>query len=221
VARAVVARELLALLPARPRILGVTVRKITLLTVLALCLAAVSQADEIHLSTTCNINTDYPSCTGFDNFGSPTIDVRFGQLEAKLQGPTPLSSDITQPDLHSFFVSFTNGGGYFLLLDQSQNTLAEGIFLPGAKSEQHVGRESFDASIQFSYLNADALGIGTGITQGFGTFKYSSDVFLANATNFYDLVIDSNNPPAPTPEPGTVLLTLVGAGLFGALKLRR
>jgi len=66
------------------------VKKITLLAVLALCLAAVSQADEIHLSTTCDINTDYPSCTGFDNFGSPTIDVRFGQLEAKFAGTDPV-----------------------------------------------------------------------------------------------------------------------------------
>ena len=216
------ARKLLALFPARPRILGVTVRKITLLAVLALCLAAVSQADEIHLSTSCSVETDYPSCIGFQGFGSPTIDVRFGQLEAKLQGPSALESDITHPDFDSYFVSFTNGGGYFLLLDQLRNALAEGIFLPGAKSELHVERESFDASIQFFYLNADALGIGTGITQGFGTFKYSLDLALQpNATNFYDLVIDSNNPLTPTPEPGTVLLTLVGAGLFGALKLRR
>jgi len=216
--------ELQPLPPTRPRIPGVTVRKITLPVVLALCLTAVSRADGIHLSTTCNVENNVPNCNDFNGFRSPTIDVRFGQLEAKLQGPSALDSDVTQSEINDFEVSFTNGGGYFLLLDQSLNALAEGIFLPGATSELHTGRESFDASIQFFYLNADALGIGTGIAQGFGTFSYSRDIFLAdalNATNFYDLVIDSNNPPTPTPEPGTVLLALAGAGLFGALKPRR
>ena len=196
-------------------------KNVIFLLMAALCFATVSSADEIHLATTCNANADFSHCSFIGD--RPVLDVNFGQFEFKVQElPTgPVIIDYYSET--SFQYTYTNGGGDVLLLDSSSNVVAEGAFLPGVIEATLTGRESFQGSIHFSYLNADSLGIGTGIIQGGGSFVYSSDVneVVANATNFYDLIIDGNSPPAPTPESGTLLLTLVGVGILGLVKVLR
>lgn len=198
--------------------LGGILRSITFLLIAALCFATVSSADEIHLATTCDVNVDFSKCSFLQ--GSPFLDVHFGQFEFKVQD-LPTGSVIDMPDETSFQVFFPNGGGQVLLLDSSSNVVAKGVFGPGALMTDQTGIETFQGSIFFPYINADSLGIGTGIIQGGGSIAYSSDAFLLGATNFYDLIIDGGPPAVPTPESGTLLLTLVGVGVFGLVKLLR
>jgi hypothetical protein len=201
-----------------------------ILLMAALCFATVSSADEIHpspnevhLATTCSALVS--PCSIIEAVtGRPVLDVHFGQFEFKVQD-LPTESVIYMPDETDFQVTYTNGGGDVLLLDSSSNVVAQGVFLPGAIEYYQTGIESLRGSIHFSYLNADSLGIGTGIIQGGGSFVYSSDVndpfLVTDPTNFYDLSIDGNSPPAPTPESSTLLLTLVGVGIFGLVKVLR
>ena len=199
-------------------------KNVIFLLVAALCFATVSSADEIHLATTCNDNADFSHCSFIDGaIGRPVLDVNFGQFEFKVQDLPAGPVIIDYYSETSFQYTYTNGGGDVLLLDSSSNVVGEGAFLPGVIEATLTGRESFQGSIHFSYLNADSLGIGTGIIQGGGSFVYSSDVneVVANATNFYDLIIDGNSPPAPTPESGTLLLTLVGVGILVLVKVLR
>jgi len=194
-------------------------KNVIFLLMAALCFATVSSADEIHLATTCNANADFSHCSFIRD--RPVLDVNFGQFEFKVQDlPTgPVIIDYYSET--SFQYTYTNGGGDVLLLDSSSNVVAEGAFLPGVIEAYPHSGESLQGSIHFSYLNADSLGIGTGIIQGGGSFVYLHDVNLWPATNFYDLIIDGNSPPAPTPESGTLLLTLVGVGIFGLVKVLR
>ena len=109
------------------------------------------------------------------------------------------------------------------MLDNSSNAIAEGIFLPGATSELHTGRDSFDGQIQFFYLDALALGLSPGITQGSGSFDYSRDHFLAFdglPSNLYDLQINGTSPLTTTPEPATVLLSITGLFAMWVVKPR-
>ena len=197
-------------------------KNVIFLLMAALCFATVSSADEIHLATTCNANADFSHCSFIDGaIGRPVLDVNFGQFEFKVQDlpAGPVITDYYSET--SFQYTYTNGGGDVLLLDSSSNVVAVGAFLPGViEAYPHYG-ESLQGSIHFSYLNADSLGIGTVIIQGGGSFVYLHDAFRSPATNFYDLSIDGNSPPAPTPESGTLLLTLVGVGILGLVKVLR
>jgi len=204
-------------------------KNVIFLLMAALCLATVSSADEIHpgpneihLSTSCNLIVSH--CNILFDLGPTVFDLNFGRFEFKVQDlPTgPVIIDDYSSETSRQY-TYTNGGGDVLLLDSSSNVVAVGAFLPGVIETTNTGRESFQGSIHFSYLNADSMGNGTGIIQGGGSFKYSSDVeeVVANATNFYDLIIDGNSPRAPTPESGTLLLTLVGVGILGLVKVLR
>jgi len=196
-----------------------TMRNITFLLMAALCFATVSRADEIHLATTCNFRADFSHCSFLQD--RPVLDVNFGQFEFKVQDlPTQVVIDDYSSETSRTY-TYTNGGGDVLLLDSSSNVVAEGAFLPGVIEAYPHSGESLQGSIHFSYLNADSLGIGTGIIQGGGSFVYLHDQGRSPATNFYDLIIDGNSPPAPTPESGTLLLTLVGVGIFGLVKVLR
>jgi len=203
-------------------------KNVIFLLMAALCFATVSSADEIHpsaneihLSTSCNLIVSH--CNILFNVGPTVFDLNFGRFEFKVQDlpAGPIIVDDSSETARQY--TYTNGGGDVLLLDSSSNVVGEGAFLPGVIEATLTGRESFQGSIHFSYLNADSLGIGTGIIQGGGSFVYSSDVneVVANATNFYDLIIDGNSPPAPTPESGTLLLTLVGVGILVLVKVLR
>ena len=193
-------------------------KNVIFLLMAALCFATVSSADEIHLATTCNANADFSHCSFIGD--RPVLDVNFGQFEFKVQDlPTEVVVDYYSET--SFQYTYTNGGGEVLLLDSSSNVVAEGAFLPGVIEAYPHSGESLQGSIHFSYLNADSLGIGTGIIQGGGSFVYLHDQGRSPATNFYDLIIDGNSPPAPTPESGTLLLTLVGVGILGLVKVLR
>jgi len=203
-------------------------KNVIFLLMAALCFATVSSADEIHpsaneihLSTSCNLIVSH--CNILFNVGPTVFDLNFGRFEFKVQDlpAGPIIVDDSSETARQY--TYTNGGGDVLLLDSSSNVVGEGAFLPGVIEATLTGRESFQGSIHFSYLNADSLGIGTGIIQGGGSFVYSSDVneVVANATNFYDLIIDGNSSPAPTPESGTLLLTLVGVGILVLVKVLR
>ena len=197
-------------------------KNVIFLLMAALCFATVSSADEIHLATTCNANADFSHCSFLHQFlhDRPVLDVNFGQFEFKVQElPTEVVVDYYSET--SFQYTYTNGGGDVLLLDSSSNVVAEGAFLPGVIEAYPHSGESLQGSIHFSYLNADSLGIGTGIIQGGGSFVYVHDQGRWPATTFYDLIIDGNSPPAPTPESGTLLLTLVGVGILGLVKVLR
>ena len=194
-------------------------KNVIFLLVAALCFATVSSADEIHLATTCNFSADFSHCSFIGD--RPVLDVNFGQFEFKVQDlPTQVVIDDYSSETSRTY-TYTNGGGDVLLLDSSSNVVAEGAFLPGVIEAYPHSGESLQGSIHFSYLNADSLGIGTGIIQGGGSFVYLHDQGRSPATNFYDLIIDGNSPPAPTPESGTLLLTLVGVGIFGLVKVLR
>jgi len=205
-------------------------KNVIFLLMAALCFATVSSADEIHpsaneihLSTSCNLIVSH--CNILFNVGPTVFDLNFGRFEFKVQDlpAGPIIVDDSSETARQY--TYTNGGGDVLLLDSSSNVVAVGAFLPGVIETTNTGRESFQGSIHFSYLNADSLGIGTGIVQGGGSFVYSSDVndqyLVTDPTNFYDLIIDGNSPPAPTPESGSLLLTLVGVGIFGLVKVLR
>ena len=203
-------------------------KNVIFLLMASLCFATVSSADEIHpgpneihLSTSCNLIVSH--CNILFNVGPTVFDLNFGRFEFKVQDlpAGPIIVDDSSETARQY--TYTNGGGDVLLLDSSSNVVGEGAFLPGVIETTNTGRESFQGSIHFSYLNADSLGIGTGMIQGGGSFVYSSDVneVVANATNFYDLIIDGNSSPAPTPESGTFLLTLVGVGILVLVKVLR
>ena len=193
-------------------------KKILSLLIVTLAFATLSRADSIQFSLACN--DEQMSCVDIEG-GIYQTSMTLSLGSVTLEFTSPIATNVVQSEITDYESTYGTGGGFVLLLDNSSNAIGEGIFLPGATSEQHPGRDSFDGQIQFFYLNALALGLSPGITQGTGSFDYSRDHFLGDdglPTNLYDLQINGADVPLATPEPASIFLMLGG---FCVMRLRK
>jgi len=114
----------------------------------------------------------------------------------------------------SQYLTFANGGGLFYL-QQSNQTLLTGAFLPGASETINVTNPSFKGNFSITYVNPallDWYGIPNCFTSGTGSLNVSS-FYVPSMTGDYDGGVILTTSLVATPEPRTFILA--ATGLFG------
>jgi len=180
--------------------------------VLSLFAVGFAQADQISLSSTCDVSSPTICASPNNLIGGPvSLSVSLGA--DTLVFTSTAATQVIQGGITSYDSYFANGGGSVQLFNSSNQLLANGTFLPGATSISDQGGvfSSFDGDVAFSYLNDALLGLSPADTIGTGHISYSFDATFGPVgdTSFYALDI-LGDPPTPNPEPSTILLLLVG-----------
>ena len=195
-------------------------KKFFLLGAFSLVAVGFAQADQISLSSTCDVSSPTICASPNNLIGGPvSLSVSLGA--DTLVFTSTAATQVIQGGITSYDSYFANGGGSVQLFNSSNQLLANGTFLPGATSISDQGGvfSSFDGDVAFSYLNDALLGLSPADTIGTGHVSYSFDATFGPVgdTSFYALDI-FGDPPTPNPEPSTLVLLL--AGLAVALAAR-
>ena len=195
-------------------------KRFFLLGAFSLLAVGFAQADQISLSSTCDVSSPTICASPNNLIGGPvSLSVSLGA--DTLVFTSTAATQVIQGGITSYDSYFANGGGSVQLFNSSNQLLANGTFLPGATSISDQGGvfSSFDGDVAFSYLNDALLGLSPADTIGTGHISYSFDATFGPVgdTSFYALDI-FGDPPTPNPGPSTLLLLL--AGLAVALVAR-